>query len=95
MVLEIAVLEVTPGAQDAFVAAYGQVRSEVADAPGCRSVRMTRGIESPTRFVLLAEWDCVADHEAFRASDRFVRWRAGIGPHFAAAPQVEHYRDLD
>ena len=49
--------------------------------PGCRSVRMTRGIESPSRFVLLVEWDSVEAHlENFRASERFGQWRAHIGP---------------
>lgn len=96
MVLEIAVIEVTPGAEDAFAAAYAQVRHEVADTPGCRGVRMTRGIESPSRFVLFVQWDSVAAHEEnFRATDRFARWRAAIGPHFAGTPQVEHYLDVD
>jgi heme-degrading monooxygenase HmoA len=95
VVLEIAVIEVTPGQEDAFVAAYHRVRPEVAGAPGCRSVRMTRGVESPSRFVLLVEWDSVEAHEqGFRATERFPRWRAGIGPYFAAAPQVAHYRDV-
>ena len=96
MVTEIAVLEITAGAEDAFAEAYRQVRHEVAETPGCRSMRMTRGVEFPSRFVLLVEWDSVKAHEVnFRASDRFGRWRAGIGPHFAKPPQVEHYVDID
>jgi heme-degrading monooxygenase HmoA len=96
VVTEIAVLEITPGAEDAFVEAYRQVRPEVAETKGCRTMRMTRGVESPSRFVLLVEWDSVEAHERnFRATDRFVRWRAAIGPHFARPPQVEHYVDID
>jgi heme-degrading monooxygenase HmoA len=93
VVLEIAVIEVTPGSEDAFLAGYEQVKGEVAGSPGVRTMRLTRGVESPSRFVLMVEWDDIAAHEAFRASDGFGRWRAGIGPHFAAPPQVEHYRD--
>ncbi len=56
---------------------------------------MTRGIESPSRFVLLVEWDSVADHENnFRATDRFGQWRAAIGPFFAGPPLVEHFTDV-
>jgi heme-degrading monooxygenase HmoA len=96
VVLEIAVLEITPGAEDAFEQAYAQVKHEVADSPGFRSMRMTRGIESPSRFVLLVEWESVEAHDrGFRASERFGRWRAGIGPHFAGPPEVGHYRDVD
>lgn len=95
MVLEIAIIEVTPGQEDAFMAAYRRVRYEVASAPGCRSVRLTRGIESPSRFTLLVEWDSVAAHvDGFRNTGRFTRWREAIGPHFAAPPVVEHYADI-
>ena len=59
-------------------------------------MRLTRGVESPSRFVLLVDWDSVEAHEGnFRASDRFGRWRAAIGPHFARPPQVGHYVDID
>lgn len=96
MVTEIAVLEIAPGSEEAFADAYRKVRHEVAETEGCRSVRLTRGVESPGRFVLLVEWDSVEAHEVnFRASDRFGRWRAAIGPHFAGPPQVEHYVDID
>lgn len=91
----MAVIEVTPGAEDTFLAAYRAVRHEVGDSPGCRSVRVVRGVESPSRFLLFVEWDSIDAHELFRASDRFGRWRGGVGPHFAAPPQVEHYRATD
>jgi heme-degrading monooxygenase HmoA len=95
MVLEVAVIEVRPGLEDEFVAAYSRVRDEVATTPGCRSIRMTRGIESPSRFVLLVEWDDLAAHlDNFRATDRFTRWRVAIGPYFAADPDVQHATDV-
>lgn len=94
-VLEIADFAVAPGHAEEFLAAYRQARSLVTATPGCRSVRLTRGVERPDRFVLLVEWDAVSDHEAFRAGDGFPRWRALIGPHFAAPPQVEHVVDVE
>ena len=95
MVLEVALIDVIPGQEDAFAAAYQQGRPILAGTPGCRSVRMTRGIESPARFVLLVEWDSVDDHTGnFRNTDRFTRWRELIGPHFANPPLVEHYLDI-
>lgn len=96
MVLEVALIDVTPTAEDAFAVAYAEARPLLATTPGCRSVRMTRGVETPTRFVLLVEWDSVAAHlENFRDSDRFPRWRALIGPYFAEPPRVEHFTDVD
>jgi heme-degrading monooxygenase HmoA len=95
MVLEVATIEVRPGEEDAFAAAYRRARPEVTGTPGCQSVRLTRGVESPSRFVLLVEWDSVQAHtDNFRATDRFVRWREAIGPHLAAPPDVEHYTDV-
>ena len=68
----------------------------LATTPGCRSVRMTRGVESPSRFVLLVEWDAVEAHEEnFRATERFTTWRGAIGPYFAGPPLVEHFADTD
>jgi heme-degrading monooxygenase HmoA len=95
MVLEVGILSIVPGQEDAFAAAYAQARESLVTTPGCRSVRMTRGIESPSRFVLLVEWDSVAAHEEnFRGTERFQTWRGLIGPYFEAPPQVEHYADL-
>jgi heme-degrading monooxygenase HmoA len=94
MVLEVALIDVQAGHEQAFEDAFQQVRTAVSGSPGCLSMRMTHGIETPTRFVLLVEWESVAAHEAFRASDSFGRWRAGIGPHFAHPPHVEHFRDV-
>ncbi|HYN93692.1 MAG TPA: antibiotic biosynthesis monooxygenase family protein [Pilimelia sp.] len=95
MVLEVALIDIAPGREDEFAAAYAKGHPILAETPGCRSVRMTRGIESPQRFVLLVEWDTVEDHEEnFRATDRFTRWRELIGPYFAAPPQVEHFTDV-
>lgn len=94
MVLEVALIDVTDS--EGFAAAYEGARQILAGTPGCRSVRMTRGVESPERFVLLVEWDSVAAHEEnFRATDRFARWRAAIGPYFAEPPRVEHFINVD
>ena len=94
MVLEVAILDIDDGAQAEFEAAYAQARELVASTPGWQSMRMTRGIETPTRYVLLVEWDSVAAHEEFRASERFGQWRALIGPHFSGPPVVEHFSDV-
>ena len=95
MVLEVALIAVLPGQEDDFVAAYGKARETLATTPGCRSVRMTRGVESPSRFVLLVEWDSVDAHlENFRATERFTTWRGLIGPYFDGAPTVEHFLDV-
>ncbi|MDQ1658046.1 MAG: hypothetical protein QOD41_3129 [Cryptosporangiaceae bacterium] len=95
MVLEVALIDVQAGQEEAFAKAYAQARPILAGTAGCLSVRMTQGIESPSRFVLLVEWESVGAHDQnFRATERFTEWRALIGPHFAHPPLVEHFTDL-
>lgn len=87
--------DIVPGREEEFAKAYAGAKHLVAATEGCGTVRMTRGVESPSRFVLLIEWDSVEAHEVgFRASDRFPAWRAAIGPYFASPPVVEHYADV-
>ena len=95
MVLEVALIDVVPGQEDEFAAAYGKARETLATTEGCRSVRMTRGVESPSRFVLLVEWDSVEAHlDNFRATERYTTWRGLIGPYFDGPARVEHFVDL-
>lgn len=95
MVLEVGLVDIQPGAHEEFIAGYRAVKEALASSPGLRSIRMTHGIERPSRFVLLVEWDSVEAHQAFRDSERFAVWRSGIGPYFDGAPLVEHYSDVD
>jgi heme-degrading monooxygenase HmoA len=95
MVLEIADVAVLPGKEDKFIAAVRDGLAYVAATPGFRSVRVTRGRESPSRFVLLIEWDSLEAHTVgFRESENFARWRGVVGPFFDGAPHVEHFDDV-
>ncbi len=95
MVLEVGLINVVVGQEAEFAAAYAQAHDTLATTPGCRSVRMTQGIESPSRFVLLVEWDSVEAHlDNFRATERFGTWRGLIGPFFDGPPLVEHFTDV-
>jgi heme-degrading monooxygenase HmoA len=95
MVLEVALIDVRPGSEESFAADYLRVRDAIRDSPGCSSVRMTHGIESPSRYVLLVEWTSMEAHQAFRDSDKFAIWRGGVGPHFDGPPRIEHFADID
>ena len=95
VVLEIADFAVLPGKEDEFAAAVREGLANSAASPGCRSARVTRGVESPSRFVLLVEWDSLEAHTVgFRESENFARWRSVVGPFFDGAPRVEHFGDV-
>ena len=93
--LEIADFAVLPGKEDEFAAAVREGLAYIAATPGFRSARVTRGVESPSRFVLLIEWDSLEAHTVgFRESENFARWRSVVGPFFDGAPRVEHFGDV-
>jgi heme-degrading monooxygenase HmoA len=95
MVLEIADFTVLPGTEDEFAAAVHQGLAYVSDTPGFRNARLTRSVESRSRFVLLIEWDSLEAHTVgFRESENFTRWRGLIGSFLDGDPRVEHFDDV-
>ena len=94
MILEQAIFTIIPGQEKAFEAAYAEARSLIAASPGFRKVEMHAGIEHPDRYLLLVWWDNVEAHmKGFRESESYQQWRALLSPHYAAPPQMQHFRD--
>jgi heme-degrading monooxygenase HmoA len=92
VIVEKAIFQVTPGSEAEFEQAVDQAKEVLAQAAGFRSLKLMRGIEEPSTFLLINEWDTVEDHMVgFRESELFPQWRALIGPYFAAPPEVEHF----
>ncbi|GIF05830.1 antibiotic biosynthesis monooxygenase family protein [Actinoplanes siamensis] len=95
MILEVTLIDVLPGREDDFVAAYQLARPLIAGAEGCRGLRLKRGIELSTRFMLLVEWDSTEAHDLnFRRTERNAQWRASIAATLAQPPLTEHFADL-
>jgi heme-degrading monooxygenase HmoA len=95
VILESATISVETGREDEFLAALEQAKLVLAQAPGWRDIRVHRGIERPSVFLLAITWETLEDHtEGFRGGDLFGQWRAIIGPYFAEPPQVEHWTIL-
>ena len=93
MILEAAVLSIAPAQKTEFEAAFALARELISAMPGFISHQLQRGIETDGRYLLLVQWQSVDDHMVgFRQSPQFLRWRALLGPFFAAAPAVEHYQ---
>jgi heme-degrading monooxygenase HmoA len=96
MIIERALMAITPGSEADFEAALAKAEDVLAQAKGFHGIRIARGVENPSTYLLLLEWDTVEDHTvSFRESELFAQWRALIGPYFAQAPAVEHYAEID
>ena len=92
MILEQALFTIVAGSEAAFEADFERARGIVAQSPGYRSLRLLRGVEQPSSYLLLIEWDSVDDHmQGFRESERFEQWAALTRPHFGAPPSVQHF----
>ena len=93
MILEIADIRIAPGQNAAFEEALQRGLNSVASqAKGFKGATVTRGIESPERYILQISWDTLEDHTVgFRQGPLFAAWRAIVGPFFAAPPVVEHF----
>lgn len=92
MIIEQALLPVRPELADAFEAAFARARPIIAGMPGFRSLSLSRCVEEPGHYLLLVEWDTLADHEVgFRGSPQYRRWKELLHHFYDPFPDVRHY----
>jgi len=95
MITEHALLQVTPGREQAFVESMEQATAIIAASPGFVSLRVERCVERPSCFLLLVEWERLEDHtEGFRGSARYQDWRAALHHFYDPFPVVEHFETV-
>ena len=95
MVLEHAVLQVVPGQETSFEEAFAAAKNIIAASPGFRSLSLSRCLEHDRRYLLLVEWDSLADHvEGFRTSPGYDKWRRLLHHFYNPFPEVVHYRTI-
>ena len=77
MILEVAILDIRQGQEQAFEAAFGEAAPIIAGMPGCISHQLQRCIEQPGRYLMLVNWRSLEDHTSgFRESPGYARRRA-------------------
>lgn len=92
MVLEHAILNVAPGREPDFEEAFALAKGLIAASPGFLSLRLSRCLEQPNRYLLLVEWGTLEDHlEGFRRSTAYGEWRDLLHHFYDPAPVVEHF----
>ena len=95
MVVEHAVLPVRIGRERDFEVAFAQARPLIEATPGFRGLRLLRGVERPSDYLLLVEWERLEDHtEGFRGSDRYPEWSALLHSFYEPFPVVEHFSEI-
>jgi heme-degrading monooxygenase HmoA len=95
MIVELALLNIRPGTERQFEAAFAKAILVLASTPGCLAHELRRSIEAPNRYALTVQWRNLEDHTVgFRGSPAFTQWREQVGPFFDAPPVVEHFESL-
>ncbi len=94
MVFERVELSVVAGREADFESAMERGEALLAGAPGCISVTLARGVERPSRYLLMLQWQSINDHTAFTGTDGFRKFREIAGPFFAERPAMEHFQPI-
>ncbi len=96
MVLEVAILNVIPGQENAFLEAFSIAQGIISKMNGYLSHQLKRCTENGSRFILLVEWEKLTDHtEGFRGSEEYQEWKGMLHHFYNPFPVVEHYEDVD
>ena len=92
MILEVAVLNVRPGREQAFEVAFTQASRIISSMPGYISHQLQRCIETSHQYLLLVEWTSLEAHtKGFRGSPDYQQWKALLHNFYDPFPTVEHY----
>jgi heme-degrading monooxygenase HmoA len=91
MITEVVQIDIKPGQEKDFEQAVEMAQTIFKRCKGWNSLEIHRSIEKPSRYRLFIKWETLENHTVdFREGPNFAEWRALVGPHFAAPPEVEH-----
>ena len=94
-VLEVARLDVRPGQETEFEAAFATARVIIEASHGFQGLELRRCVEHANRYVLLVRWATLADHTVgFRQGPRYAEWKSLLHHFYDPFPEVEHYVTL-
>ena len=92
MILEAAILNVIPGREADFEAAFRQASPIIAGMKGYISHQLQHCVEAPNRYLLLVQWETLEAHTVgFRGSDEYQEWKRLLHHFYDPFPTVEHY----
>ena len=95
MILEHALPDVIPGLVVEFEEAFSRAREIISKSPGFISLKIVRGIERPSSYLLLVEWESLEEHTiGFRQSARYAEWRELLHHFYDPFPVVEHFVEI-
>ena len=92
MILEVAILDVIPGREQDFEAAFSSASGIISAAPGYISHQLQHCLEKQSRYLLLVRWESLEAHTlGFRGSEPYQEWKKLLHHFYDPFPAVEHY----
>lgn len=96
MILEVAPLQIRPGASDEFESAFRTAQHIIASSPGYISHELRRCLERPDEYLLLVKWQSLEAHEVgFRKSAQYQTWKKLLHHFYEPFPTVSHYKIVE
>src|SRR5690349_18104290 len=93
MILEVAILDVSPNQKQDFEVAFEKASPILASMPGYVSHQLQGCIEKQNRYILLVMWETLEDHTVgFRGSEKYQEWKKLLHHFYDPFPTVEHYQ---
>ena len=93
MILEHALLPVTPGREAEFEASALRALPIIESAPDCFGAEVRRQEENGSLYLLLVRWASIEAHMAFRESPLFEPWRSLTHPFYSEPASVTHFHE--
>src|SRR5688572_30102405 len=93
MILEVAILDIIPGQEKQFEAAFEQASGIISGMPGYLSHQLQHCLERQNRYLLLVHWETLEAHtQGFRGSAEYQEWKKRLHHFYDPFPTVEHYQ---
>ena len=95
MILEVAILDVKPGEEADFEAAFKLAEKIISSMPGYIVHELKKCIEKSNRYILLVSWEKLEDHTVgFRQSGEYQKWKRLLHHFYDPFPVVQHYSEI-
>ena len=93
MILEVVILDVIPGQEKDFEAAFAKASTIISSMSGYVSHQLQRCLERQNRYILLVNWETLEAHTVgFRGSAEYQEWKKLLHHFYDPFPSVEHYK---
>lgn len=96
MILEAVMLQVKPGMEKEYEAAFREASPIISSMEGYLSHSLQRCMEVKGKYLLLVNWKQLEHHTiGFRQSLQYEEWRKLLHHFYDPFPKVEHFKKVD